>query len=219
VGEETVPTEGLRHTSALIEVVDGLLRKANVAPRELRLVAVSMGPGSFTGLRIGVTFAKTLAYAVGCPVVGINSLHVVAESADPAGMRGAEILYVVRDAQRGDWFYQAFQRADQGGQGDSLSTWRPAWNSLGNREIIAAGSLGDRVRPGDIVAAPASWRHHDALMRLCIGSRQIGCTPQASKVALLGSWSKGSHSAPWSLVPDYGRLSSAEEKMSSDAGR
>ena len=48
-------------------------------------MAVAVGPGSFTGLRIGVTTAKTLAYAVGAEVIGVNTLAVIAEQAPPIG--------------------------------------------------------------------------------------------------------------------------------------
>ena len=59
-----------------------------------------VGPGSFTGLRIGVTTAKTFAYAVGAEVIGVNTLAVIAEQAP----RAAAPLWVVMDAQRQELF-------------------------------------------------------------------------------------------------------------------
>jgi tRNA threonylcarbamoyladenosine biosynthesis protein TsaB len=216
LGERTVPMEGTRHSSALIEVADGLFRQSKVTPSDLGLVAVSIGPGSFTGLRIGVTFAKTLAYVAGCQVAGINSLQILAESVDPALAGDAKVLHVVKDAQRGEWFYQAFQRVPATSTIGHGSLRLPLWNIQGKREIIAFESLAARVKSGDIIASSTSARHHDALMRMPQGARHVECNPLASKVAILGVWSAATHAAPWSLVPDYGRPSSAEEKKSSD---
>ena len=58
-----------------------LLKRGGWRPTDVELVAVAIGPGSFTGLRIGVTTAKAFAYAVGCKVVGVNSLAAVVSGA------------------------------------------------------------------------------------------------------------------------------------------
>src|SRR5690242_6997614 len=80
----------------LAPAIDGALREAGREPREIGLVAVTTGPGSFTGLRVGVTTAKTLAYAVGCPVVGVNTLEAIAKRA--ATLQSP--VWAVIDAQR-----------------------------------------------------------------------------------------------------------------------
>jgi tRNA threonylcarbamoyl adenosine modification protein YeaZ len=75
---------------------DGLLRAAGVVPRELDLLAVGVGPGSFTGVRIGLAGARGLALALDLPVAGVSTLEALA-----AGAPGA---VPVIDARRGEIF-------------------------------------------------------------------------------------------------------------------
>lgn len=62
-------------SDTLLEKIDKLLKRNNISKQQLRGVVVFKGPGSFTGLRIGVTVANTLAYSLGIPVVGTNGEH------------------------------------------------------------------------------------------------------------------------------------------------
>ena len=70
---------GSREQDLLLPSVDALLSKANCSPSELEVVAVSIGPGSFTGLRIATSTAKALALATGCRLIGVPSAWGVAE--------------------------------------------------------------------------------------------------------------------------------------------
>jgi tRNA threonylcarbamoyl adenosine modification protein YeaZ len=81
-----------------------LLHEVDWCVESINLVVVAVGPGSFTGLRIGVTTAKTLAYAVGAEVIGVNTLAVIASQAP----RSDTPLWVVIDAQRGELFAAKF---------------------------------------------------------------------------------------------------------------
>ena len=67
-----------RSAQTLAPALAELLAAAGLTPRDVRLVATTVGPGSFTGLRVGVTTAKTFAYAVGAEVLGLNTLEVIA---------------------------------------------------------------------------------------------------------------------------------------------
>ena len=73
--------EGRDHAKHVGVFVDELLRETGIAPDELDAVAVGMGPGSYTGLRIGVSFAKGLCYGLQIPLVAIGSLDALAEVA------------------------------------------------------------------------------------------------------------------------------------------
>ncbi len=84
--------------------VDRLLAQVGWAAGGLELVAVTEGPGSFTGLRIGVTTAKALAYAAGAQLIGVNTLEVIAQQAEPLDRP----LWAVLDAQRGELFAARF---------------------------------------------------------------------------------------------------------------
>ncbi|MFB4166042.1 tRNA (adenosine(37)-N6)-threonylcarbamoyltransferase complex dimerization subunit type 1 TsaB [Alteribacillus sp. JSM 102045] len=68
------------HSLRLMPSIDQLLQELNVKPHELDAIAVAKGPGSYTGVRIGVTTAKSLAWALNIPVYGISSLHMLARN-------------------------------------------------------------------------------------------------------------------------------------------
>src|SRR4051794_26395153 len=70
-----------RHGRSLLPGVRAVLGAAGLAAGDLDFMAVGLGPGSYTGLRIGLTAAKTLAYATGRPLVGLDSLEVIARNA------------------------------------------------------------------------------------------------------------------------------------------
>jgi tRNA threonylcarbamoyladenosine biosynthesis protein TsaB len=70
-----------RHNVELLPTIDELCKKHGVTPRDIRQVYVSLGPGSFTGLRVGITTAKMLAFAGEVELFGISTLDVLAENA------------------------------------------------------------------------------------------------------------------------------------------
>ena len=84
-----------RHSVNLLPVMQEVLERAGVARDELSAVAVGLGPGSFTGIRIGLTVAKTLAYVLGKPLVGVSSLKALALGA----LEQAEVLKQLRVGQ------------------------------------------------------------------------------------------------------------------------
>ena len=77
VVEQTINAK-TTHAERLITTIDAALRAASLTIREMDGIAVSVGPGSFTGLRIGVTTAKSLAYSVRKPIVAVSSLDALA---------------------------------------------------------------------------------------------------------------------------------------------
>lgn len=68
------------HSVKLMPMIDNCMKKAGLTPDDIDLIGVVTGPGSFTGLRIGVATAKTVAFAKDIPVVGINTLDFLAEA-------------------------------------------------------------------------------------------------------------------------------------------
>ena len=84
-------------SSLLIDSIKNVLRKANLKLEELDGFAVGLGPGSFTGLRIGITTVKALALSLNKPVVGISSLDVIAQNIFPSPHQICVILDAKRD--------------------------------------------------------------------------------------------------------------------------
>ncbi|MBE1237342.1 tRNA (adenosine(37)-N6)-threonylcarbamoyltransferase complex dimerization subunit type 1 TsaB [Phaeovibrio sulfidiphilus] len=92
---------------ALVPLVGELLDRTGVDPRSVEAVAVTVGPGSFTGLRVGLSTARGLALAMGCPVLGLTTFEVLADAALDA--RPDARVEVLIDTKRGDAYCQAFQ--------------------------------------------------------------------------------------------------------------
>ncbi|MDB5452377.1 MAG: tsaB [Caulobacteraceae bacterium] len=91
------------HQERLAPMLQAMLAEANVGLDRVDRIAVTVGPGSFTGLRVGLAFAKGLGLALDKPVVGVTSLEALAASAPPAGLTLALI-----DARRDQAYWQAF---------------------------------------------------------------------------------------------------------------
>ncbi|OOG68347.1 tRNA (adenosine(37)-N6)-threonylcarbamoyltransferase complex dimerization subunit type 1 TsaB [Sinorhizobium sp. A49] len=100
---------GRGHAERLMEFVDEALASADRPIGDIDRIAVTIGPGSFTGIRVGVATARGLALALGKPAVGISSLHVLAQEARAAAP-GKAVLVAI-DAKRDEVYVQAFDAA------------------------------------------------------------------------------------------------------------
>src|SRR6478609_2037539 len=109
--EETFP-HGLQHAAHLLPIVDRLCAARQWRPIDLEHLYVSAGPGSFTGLRIGITLCKTIAFATGAKIVAVPSVRALAENA-PVEARN---LIIVLDAKRGQIFTARFHRENAGAE-------------------------------------------------------------------------------------------------------
>ncbi len=89
---------GLSHSERVIPLIDEILKKNGTAIREMDGIAVSVGPGSFTGIRVGLSSARGLAQSLNIPLVGIPSLDGLAFGMETAG----ELVSPMIDALRGE---------------------------------------------------------------------------------------------------------------------
>jgi tRNA threonylcarbamoyladenosine biosynthesis protein TsaB len=96
---------GVGHSEAVTPAIDHLLSLTEVRPEQLSGIAVGLGPGAFTGLRVGIATARALAQVLNVPVVGIGSLDVLAFSVRHSRAR----IGAVSDGKRGEVYY-AFYR-------------------------------------------------------------------------------------------------------------
>ena len=97
---------GLTHSKTLLPMLHALLEGLGLKVDDVDKIAVSVGPGSFTGIRIGVAVAKGLAWAKDKPLVGVSSLKAMAHQAKHMG---AGILCPVMDARRAEVYNALFQ--------------------------------------------------------------------------------------------------------------
>ncbi|SOB98416.1 tRNA threonylcarbamoyladenosine biosynthesis protein TsaB [Ureibacillus xyleni] len=102
---EIVQNLKLTHSVTVMPTIEELLKKVNIKPAEIDAIAVSEGPGSYTGLRIGVTIAKTLAWSLKKPVVGVSSLKVLAAN----GQLFNGLICALFDARRQNVYAAAYK--------------------------------------------------------------------------------------------------------------
>ena len=191
--EINLPTTG-RSARTLAPAIDGLLREQHCPPGNVDTVAVVVGPGSFTGLRIGVVTARMFAYAVGAKIVGVDTMQTVA-LASPVS---EGFLSVGVDAQRGEVVVQTFELSPEGPQ--------PV---TGHHLISVAQWWFEKKRWGEVVfTGPALERFHsNAPDDVALADESLWM-PKASVAGRLaaGRLATGEPDDLWSLVPIYSRL-------------
>ena len=100
---------GLTHSRTLMPLMDGMLRAADLQMSDMELIAVAQGPGSFTGLRIGVSAAKGLAWTLDVPCCGVSTLLAMAQN-----LRHTEATVICAMDARRNQVYNALFRAKDG---------------------------------------------------------------------------------------------------------
>ena len=98
------------HAEALLPMVDAVMAEAGIAYGALDLIATTVGPGAFTGLRVGLAAARGLALAGGLPIVGVTTLEALAHAVG-ADQRGKRPVVAVINARRDEVYYQPFDAA------------------------------------------------------------------------------------------------------------
>ena len=194
----------LTHSETLMPHIETALAMARVKKDELDGIAVSIGPGSFTGLRIGLASAKIMAYALHIPLIAVPTLEALAHHCVCEGVR----LVPVMDAQKGNVYAQEFTwRAD----GDALTLHEESSLAiLPLAEVIARLSkteqpvllLGDAMQRKVDVELPVNVRLAPIHARM----------PRAACVGLsaLTRLARGETDDPVTAVPLYLRRSEAE---------
>jgi tRNA threonylcarbamoyladenosine biosynthesis protein TsaB len=201
VGERLLASRRLdprrRHVRDLTPAIAEILAEVNLTPRDLAAVAVTLGPGSYTGLRVGLMTAKGLCYALGRPLVPVPTFPVVAWAVRLPVIS----LSVVSDALRGSLYEQRFERATP------ADPWRAAtelrivsrneW--LASPRVAAVAGPGvaliERELPEGILRAPERAPTLKALAAL---ARTASAVTESA--------------ALFALEPIYLRPSSAEEQ-------
>lgn len=192
---EVTVTGPERTAQFLAPRLNDLLQATDWPAKSIQLVAVAVGPGSFTGLRIGVTTAKTLAYAVGAELIGVNTLSVIASQAPPA----VGPVWVVMDAQRQELFAAKFDGERK---------------PIGETRIFSQSQWLSALTPGDRVTGPGLQRMRSVLPTGIDVVDESKWQPMAAAVGQLGwrDYCAGRHDDLWKLLPQYYRASAAEEK-------
>jgi len=206
--EEREFAHGLQHAAMLIPLIEELCAKRRWKPSDLAEVYVSVGPGSFTGLRIGITLAKTLAFATGAKLVGVPSMRVLVENASAE----ARHALVVLDAKREQVFVARFERVEE--------KW--VEREAAHVESLAA-IIGRAPRPVELIGEGIAF-HRQYIPE---ADKEIVIAPQeawrarAGVLARLGSElaREGKFVDPFVLEPIYIRPPEAQEKLEAQRQR
>lgn len=203
-GEGQVLAEGTLDTSGrgddLLVLVDEVCARAGLAPRQLTAVAVGAGPGSFTGLRIGMATAKGIAFAAGCPLWLVSSLgamaaeiaaEIDAEIAAPSAGAGTSsarpmppLLVPVLDARRGEVF-AGFYNDAAGALAPAAAEQVLAPEALAGAIAAAQAQRGASAAAAVVCSGDALEVFGEALAPLAPQWRAVARTPAGRWVARL----------------------------------
>jgi tRNA threonylcarbamoyladenosine biosynthesis protein TsaB len=201
------PGPGGKHGRDLLPRIRDLLSRCGLAARDLDLVAVGLGPGSYTGLRIGLTAARVLGYAAGAELIGLDSLEGMARGAPGHALR----VHVVADAQRGDVYAADFAREVPG---EPLVC-------IAKSRVEPVDRWVARLADGGVVLGPGmdSARIHDALPAgIEIAGPDLR-RPRAEALLELALElaRQGRRDDLWKAEPNYLRRSAAEDQWDARA--
>jgi tRNA threonylcarbamoyladenosine biosynthesis protein TsaB len=205
-----MPDPSERHGRSLVPAIRDLLDRAALAVADLEGFAVGLGPGSYTGLRIGLTAVKTLAYATGKSLVGLDSLEIVARNAPLDALEVA----VIADAQRGDVYAADFARDSPG----------MPLRRVRDTRVVSFANWSAGLSEGALVLGPAAatGRLAEAVPRFArrpdnADAHWPGPLPMAELAR--GVWLSGRRDNPWFLEPTYIRKSAAEDQWEAKSVR
>jgi tRNA threonylcarbamoyladenosine biosynthesis protein TsaB len=194
-------SKGRRHAETLVPAIQFLCEKAHIELSEIGAIAVDVGPGLFTGLRVGVATAKAMASALRVPMVGVSSLDLLAFEVRWTSRR---IVSVV-DARRGEVFF-AFYRQVPGGV-QRLSEMRCGKPEELCSEIQATGEECLAVGDGALRYAEAL----QDLIRVDVGDAGLAYPSPAALVQLAHAQAlREQFVNSWDLQPVYLRKADAE---------
>lgn len=105
-------TKGRRHAETLVPAIEFLCRQSGIGLDEFSVIAVDVGPGLFTGMRVGLASAKAFAQALHIPMIGISSLDLLAFP----NRHADRVVVPVIDARKGEVFYAMYRQVPGGVQ-------------------------------------------------------------------------------------------------------
>lgn len=195
---EEFSQNGLTHSVTLLPMAESALKKAGLDISDIDLFAVTVGPGSFSGLRIGVTIAKTLAYGTGKKLCGISTLKAIASNLPFAD----RLICPIMDARR-DQVYTALYKWEAGKLTEVMEP-----SAISAEELISKIKE-DVVFIGDGVYRFSSFLEENLGEKASFAPGNLCCV-KASSVAYLAQGEKGEN--PENINPCYLRLSQAERE-------
>lgn len=186
-----------RHARDLAATIEAILKAESLAPRDLTGVMIGRGPGSYTGLRVGLMSAKALAYALGCEFRAVDTFAAIAEQS-PAEARSA---WVIADALQDQVYAQQFARCGE------------AWLATTELRIESLNDWAARLQAGEFVGGPGVTAFAERIPRACPLVAAADREPRVESIFAVGmKRAPLTRAELFALEPLYLRGSSAEEK-------
>jgi len=180
---------GTNYSVSLFDMVDRMLAEARLQLGDIDLLAVANGPGSFTGIRVGLAAGQGWAKALGRPARGVSVLEAMVEAATA----DRDIALPLLDARRGEFYLCPFRRTDAGGPESGGDLLRGG-DSLG----YSAAAEGMAMKPDQIGLCvrqlAGNGRSGDAPPSMCCVIREQDRAAQSLRDALSGTFD-------WKVVP------------------
>jgi tRNA threonylcarbamoyladenosine biosynthesis protein TsaB len=191
------PPPGARpaHAQRLLPLVEEALAAAGASWAEIERIAVGVGPGGFTGLRLGIATARALAQARATELVGVSSLEALAKGVRPlesGGLKGSDPVVGVIDARRGEVFAAAYPGFGPVAlsPADLAARIEPGWPAVGDGAVRFREEL---ERAGAAIPADDSPLHRVSALEVC----RLGATVEpADRDALLPDYRREPDAKP-----------------------
>jgi tRNA threonylcarbamoyladenosine biosynthesis protein TsaB len=160
---ETAIGPHLKQSELLPGALHTFLEKAGLNPRALSGIVVGLGPGSFTGLRVGLACAKGLAYATQIPLTGVSSLAAIAAEAPHPGPLLAPLML----SRRGELYIGFYRRTESGIE------------RVAEEEALSLAACAERLKssPGILAIGPAVEAHREQLLALGVSANTLQIGP------------------------------------------
>ncbi len=137
------------HATALTPTIDFVLQQCNLRKQDLSAIAVSKGPGSYTGLRIGVAVAKGLCFTLNVPLIGVETLEAMALGVVPLAVKDNSLICTMLDARRMEVYYALFDPSGQRLAPTQAVVVDESFPDamFGRRNVICCGDGVDKCKP------------------------------------------------------------------------
>ncbi|MDQ7778949.1 MAG: tRNA (adenosine(37)-N6)-threonylcarbamoyltransferase complex dimerization subunit type 1 TsaB [Planctomycetota bacterium] len=188
--EEAVFTRETEHARRLAPALRDMLVKAGVGARHMDAIGVDVGPGSYTGLRVGIATAQMVAMAFGAALIGVSSLDAIAQAIPPE----ADRLCAMLDARWGKVYACLYRPAKSG------------WERDGEPFLARVENVLDKIDGRTAVTGTGLEQHEEAVRKRTprIATKELW-HPRAARVASIARtrFNAGERDLPEKLMPVY----------------
>jgi len=195
------------HAEALIPLVEAAMAEAGLRMRDIGRIGAAIGPGSFTGVRIGIGIAQGLALGANLPMIGVSTLATMAQGA--FRKTGATRVLAAIDARMGEVYWAEYQRDEQG-----------EWQGAESEAVLKPEAAQARIAQlsGEWATVGTGWQAYPQLLAGTTGAQLLTTTvtlPAAEDMLplALSAWQRGDSVAVENAEPVYLRNEVAWKKL------